>query len=170
MWNPFSYMLARGEKQGKPGQRRTKALIRIKTQSVSVWIVLYWRKSPDTARNRIFILDRRQLISTRRQAKRKAETITTDQSQQKRNRCQRMILYFSNSTRWIIIKAINMFHHLNRRVKDIISYLSSRWLLEWISKKLVSIREIGLIRLRTGIIGESLWMRHWTSEFYKSWS
>ena len=33
-----------------------------------------------------------------------------------------------------------------------------------------SMRVIGLIRLRIGIIGELLWMRHWTSGFYKPWS
>ena len=31
-------------------------------------------------------------------------------------------------------------------------------------------RGIGLIRLRIGIMGESLWMRHWTSGFHKPWS
>ena len=31
-------------------------------------------------------------------------------------------------------------------------------------------RGIGLIRLRIGIIGEPLWMRHWTSGFHKPWS
>ena len=29
---------------------------------------------------------------------------------------------------------------------------------------------IGLIRLRIGIIGGPLWMRHWISEFHKPWS
>ena len=31
-------------------------------------------------------------------------------------------------------------------------------------------RVIGLIRLRIGIIGEPLWMRHWKSGFHKPWS
>ena len=33
--------------------------------------------------------------------------------------------------------------------------------------KYISIREIGLTRLRVGIIWEPLWMRHWTSGFHK---
>ena len=42
--------------------------------------------------------------------------------------------------------------------------------VEWILKKWVSIRGIRLIRPRIGIIGEHLWMRHWTSVFHKPWS
>ena len=37
-------------------------------------------------------------------------------------------------------------------------------------KGLVSMRRIGLILLRIGIIEEPLWMRHWTSEFPKPWN
>ena len=37
-------------------------------------------------------------------------------------------------------------------------------------KKWVSIRGTGLIRLWIGVIGEPLWMRHWTSGFHKTLS
>ena len=38
--------------------------------------------------------------------------------------------------------------------------VDGRTILEWTLKRLVSMRVIGLIRLRIGIIGEPLWMRH----------
>ena len=47
--------------------------------------------------------------------------------------------------------------------------VDGRKILEWTFKKLVSIRGIGLIRLRIGIIEEPLWMRPSTSGFHKSW-
>ena len=40
-----------------------------------------------------------------------------------------------------------------------------RKIWEWTLKKYMSIRRIGLIRLRIGFNGEALWMRHWTSGF-----
>ena len=48
--------------------------------------------------------------------------------------------------------------------------VDGRTILEWTLKRYVSMRGIGLIRLRIGIIGEPLWMRHWTSGFHKPWS
>ena len=42
-------------------------------------------------------------------------------------------------------------------------------ILECILKKWAPIRGIGLIRLRRGIIGESLWMRNCTFGFHNSW-
>jgi hypothetical protein len=48
--------------------------------------------------------------------------------------------------------------------------VDERTILECILKKYVSIRRIGLIQLRIGIIGEPSWMLHWTSGFHKPWS
>ena len=47
--------------------------------------------------------------------------------------------------------------------------VDGRTILDWTLKKYVSLRGIGLIRLRVGIIGGPLWMRHWTSGFHNPW-
>ena len=47
--------------------------------------------------------------------------------------------------------------------------LDERTILEWTLNKL-SLRGIGLIWLKTGIIGEPLRIWHWTSRFHKAWS
>ena len=56
--------------------------------------------------------------------------------------------------------------------KEIFRKARHRWrtILEWALKRYVSMRGIGLIRLRIWIIGEPLWMRHWTSGIHKPWS
>ena len=50
------------------------------------------------------------------------------------------------------------FQHVNLLERDLA--VDVRTILGWILKKYESIREIGLIRLRIGIIGEPLRMRN----------
>ena len=47
--------------------------------------------------------------------------------------------------------------------------VDGRLISEWTLKIYVSKHGIRLIRLKIGIIGESLGMRHWTSGFRKPW-
>ena len=49
------------------------------------------------------------------------------------------------------------------------TFRKERTILEWILNKYLSKRGIRLIWLRIGMIGEPLWMQHWTSGFYKPW-